>query len=51
MGARIEPWGTPQESSAGIEEKLPNLTEKHQLARGHASQHEAHEPVSAGQTY
>ncbi len=28
MGARIEPWGTPQESLAGNEEKLPNLTEK-----------------------
>ncbi len=33
MGARIEPWGTPQESSAGIEEKLPNLTEKLLLAK------------------
>ncbi len=28
MGARIEPCGTPQESLAGNEEKLPNLTEK-----------------------
>ncbi len=28
MGARIEPCGTQQESLAGNEEKLPNLTEK-----------------------
>ncbi len=28
MGARIEPCGTRQESLAGNEEKLPNLTEK-----------------------
>ncbi len=28
MGARIEPCSTPQESLAGNEEKLPNLTEK-----------------------
>ncbi len=28
MGVRIEPCGTPQESLAGKDEKLPNLTEK-----------------------
>ncbi len=28
MGARIEPWGTPQESLAGNEEKWPNMIEK-----------------------
>ncbi len=28
MGARIEPWGTPQEILAGNDEELPNLTEK-----------------------
>jgi len=28
MGARIDPCGTPQESWAGKEEKLPSLTEK-----------------------